>query len=212
MLKKIKVSGLTLVTAIAVFGLNSVYLYAEDHGGEIFYTKPATSVRFDHKSHIDMGMDCDSCHEGIFEYAKKVEGKPDFNMKGLYDGKYCGACHDGSTAFAVSTQCDACHTVLKNQIIFSKPAKAVIFDHKGHIDMGNSCDSCHEQIFPSTKKAEEQPDYVMKSLYEGKYCGACHDGKTAFASDTKCNSCHIGVKGYNRMYKVSSGEHKKGGH
>ncbi|WP_456432053.1 c(7)-type cytochrome triheme domain-containing protein [Thermosulfuriphilus sp.] len=39
----------------------------------------------------------------------------------------------------------------------------------------------------------------MKSLYEGKYCGACHNGEMAFAANTKCTTCHIGVRGYNRL-------------
>jgi hypothetical protein len=39
----------------------------------------------------------------------------------------------------------------------------------------------------------------MATLYEGGYCGACHDGSTAFASDTRCTTCHIGVRGHARL-------------
>lgn len=96
-------------------------------------------------------------------------------------------------------------------IIFTTPVKAVVFDHQYHLDMGMECDSCHEDIFEyATGTAEENGDFTMKSLYEGKYCGACHDGETAFASNTKCAVCHIGVKGYNKMHKVEGGE--EGGH
>ena len=52
-------------------------------------------------------------------------------------------------------------------IIFTKPVKSVVFEHKNHIDQGLECDSCH-------------------------------DGDMAFASNTRCTVCHIGVKGYNR--------------
>ncbi len=93
-------------------------------------------------------------------------------------------------------------------IIFTQPVKAVIFDHKIHIeDAGLDCDSCHDDVFEqATGTAEENGDFTMKSLYDGKYCGACHDGDTAFASNTKCAVCHIGVMGYNRIYKVGGQE------
>ena len=84
-------------------------------------------------------------------------------------------------------------------IIFVKPVKAVVFEHKNHIDQGLECDSCHDDIFEmEAGVAEENDDFTMAALYEGKYCGACHDGDMAFASNTRCTVCHIGVKGYNR--------------
>lgn len=85
-------------------------------------------------------------------------------------------------------------------IIFTKPVQAVIFDHTLHMEMGLDCESCHDDPFEMEAGiAEENDDFTMKSLYEGKYCGVCHDGDTAFASDTRCTACHIGVRGYQRM-------------
>lgn len=85
-------------------------------------------------------------------------------------------------------------------IIFTKPVQAVIFDHALHMEMGLDCESCHDDPFEMEAGiAEENDDFTMKSLYEGKYCGVCHDGDTAFASDTRCTACHIGVRGYQRM-------------
>ena len=84
-------------------------------------------------------------------------------------------------------------------IIFTKPVKAVVFEHKNHIDQGLECDSCHDELFEmETGAAEGNDDFTMAALYEGKYCGACHDGDMAFASNTRCTVCHIGVKGYNK--------------
>lgn len=86
-------------------------------------------------------------------------------------------------------------------IIFTKPVKAVMFEHKAHSGFG--CDDCHDKLFEQAKgTAEEKGDFTMKSLYAGKYCGACHNGETAFASNTKCAVCHIGVKGMNRLNKT----------
>lgn len=85
-------------------------------------------------------------------------------------------------------------------ILFTKPVKAVIFDHKVHTGQGLDCASCHDDVFPmETGASEAKEDFTMDSLYKGKYCGACHDGKTAFASNTRCSACHIGVKGHNRL-------------
>lgn len=85
-------------------------------------------------------------------------------------------------------------------IVFTKPVKAVIFEHKNHIAQGLDCDSCHSGLFEmATGTAEGNEDFTMESLYQGKYCGACHDGNTAFASNTRCTVCHIGVKGFNRL-------------
>jgi c(7)-type cytochrome triheme protein len=96
-------------------------------------------------------------------------------------------------------------------IVFTKPVKAVVFEHKFHIAQGLDCDSCHSGLFEmATGTAEGNDDFTMASLYKGKYCGACHDGKTAFASNTRCTVCHIGVKGFNkRNGKAPAGS---GGH
>ena len=101
-------------------------------------------------------------------------------------------------------------------IIYTKPLKAVLFSHEKHSDeaTGLDCDSCHDDIFAmEALESQENEDFTMESLYEGEYCGSCHDGETAFASDTQCASCHIGVKGYERSLKSEDkGEPGKSDH
>ncbi|MHB8057187.1 MAG: cytochrome c3 family protein [Desulfuromonadaceae bacterium] len=97
------------------------------------------------------------------------------------------------------------------EIIFEKPVKGVIFSHKAHVEVnGLSCDMCHNRLFEMGRVAQEKADFVMESLYQGKYCGACHNGTMAFASNTRCATCHIGVKGQKRL--SGEGNHKKTGH
>jgi c(7)-type cytochrome triheme protein len=88
-----------------------------------------------------------------------------------------------------------------NPIIWTKPVKGVVFSHKTHtLGAGLDCDSCHSGMFEmAAGTAEENEDFTMQSLYDGNYCGSCHDGSMAFASNTRCTSCHVGVKGYNRL-------------
>jgi c(7)-type cytochrome triheme protein len=86
-------------------------------------------------------------------------------------------------------------------IVWEKPVRSVVFDHKIHT-MGAEldCDSCHDDLFEmEAGVAEENEDFTMATLYEGGYCGSCHDGSTAFASNTRCTACHIGVRGQARL-------------
>ena len=193
--------------------------YDEDtYGPEapIVWDQP-TKVTFNHKVHtMDSGLSCDACHDELFTMeagAVLVGGK--MTMASMAEGKFCGSCHDGNTAFASNTQCASCHTDLneivpEDPIVWTKPVKAVEFYHKAHTtDFGLECEACHDDTFAMQKGAAEKAgDFTMQSLYDGKYCGKCHDGSTAFASDTRCNTCHIGVKGYNRMMG-NDGSHGK---
>ena len=85
-------------------------------------------------------------------------------------------------------------------IVFIKPVRAVIFEHKFHLGKKFNCRSCHPDLF--AKKAgvvEEKDDFTMESFNQGKYCGKCHDGTAAFSVNTKCNWCHIGVQGHKHL-------------
>jgi len=94
-------------------------------------------------------------------------------------------------------------------IVYDKPVRGVIFSHKTHVEKGLACDMCHNHLFKQqAKKAQENKDFVMESLYQGKYCGACHNGSLAFASNTRCATCHIGVKGEERSKSGSKAEKK----
>lgn len=90
-------------------------LAAETHGGEIFYTEPVSTVLFSHKLHVERKeLSCDLCHARNFEMqALKVQKRDDFTMKSLMEGKYCGACHNGTMAFASNTRCGDCHAGVK---------------------------------------------------------------------------------------------------
>ena len=96
----------------------------------------------------------------------------------------------------------------KDPIVWVKPVKSVVFEHKVHtMGAGLECDSCHDDLFEmEAGAAEEKEDFTMATLYEGGYCGSCHDGSTAFASNTRCTACHIGVRGHARLSGESSTE------
>lgn len=98
-------------------------------------------------------------------------------------------------------------------IIWENPVKGVVFNHKTHtMDAGLDCDSCHDDLFEmESGVVEEAEDFNMASLYDGSYCGACHDGSTSFASNTRCTSCHVGVRGVARL-AGGTAAHAEGSH
>ena len=175
---------------------------------------------FSHEVHVNgMGLGCTDCHDGIFQQAAgTAKAAGDFTMTAFGEGKYCGACHDGSTAFSVKepNNCARCHGEQPKSIVFEKPVKAVLFEHSRHTDeFGLGCADCHEGLFKmKLGSSEKEPDFNMEAIYQGKYCGACHDGATAFAADTRCTKCRIGVLGYDRLINPgkNKAEHGKGGH
>jgi len=173
---------------------------------------------FSHKSHVvTAGLSCDSCHPDLFDRKRgTARAKGDYNHRSFDAGMYCGACHDGQGAFKMTgpETCKTCHGSDMKQpdnIVFTVPVKAVIFGHKEHVDMGLDCASCHDKAFEMRKgAAEEHPEkFTMEALYAGKYCGVCHNGSDAFASNTRCATCHIGVKGLDRKFADAAPADKK---
>lgn len=106
---------------------------------------------------------------------------------------------------AISLADDALHG---GDIHYEQPVKGVLFSHAYHVEeMGFDCESCHDDLFVmESLAAQNDVNFNMQGLYDGLYCGACHDGETAFAANTRCASCHEGVKGHNRALGVPDSE------
>ncbi|HOD29109.1 MAG TPA: cytochrome c3 family protein [Syntrophales bacterium] len=81
-------------------------------------------------------------------------------------------------------------------ILYTQPLKSVLFSHGDHLQKGTSCSTCHSGLFDmEALRAQTRKDFNMAALYKGKYCGACHNGRKAFAADTQCARCHLGTRG-----------------
>ena len=64
-------------------------------------------MTFRHASHVDgSAPDCLSCHEDTYSFLGREEAPPAGQM---HDAKHCGACHDGTSAFAIDADCSPCH-------------------------------------------------------------------------------------------------------
>lgn len=66
---------------------------------------------------------------------------------------------------------------------FQKTKGKVVFNGKTHAKI--KCMDCH----PKPWKMKKGDKMTMADMKAGKKCGACHNGKKAFAI-TKCAKCH----------------------
>ncbi len=86
--------------------------------------------------------------------------------------------------------------MLINRTSEKNNVKPVAFSHWSH-RMHYTCRVCHLELeFNMKLNTTEITEYANK---EGKFCGACHDGKIAFGHrEENCNKCHNGNIGYGK--------------
>jgi c(7)-type cytochrome triheme protein len=65
----------------------------------------------------------------------------------------------------------------------------VKFKGSEHAEKGYKCDACHPSLFQNKYGSAKM---TMTALNNGQFCGACHNGKTAFGTNEprKCHKCH----------------------
>lgn len=144
-------------------------------------TKTVGKVAFSHNFHFKRGLQCNACHPKIF---KQKNNSNHVSMKEMEKGKSCGACHNGKKAFSVTGNCTTCHA---GDILFKvEDPGNVVFPHSVHIET-YGCDECHPDLFKAKRGADHM---TMEDMENGEFCGACHDGSTAFSVADDCESCH----------------------
>ena len=172
---------LTLLIPAALI-VTTVFVHAMDLKDITYTTRDAGKVVFSHKSHLGKktrttsNLSCKTCHEGNKSNTRH------YTMAEMEKGKSCGACHNGTMAFALS-KCTQCHKV-KDITYKVKETGPLVFSHSRHLRT-MQCNSCHSKIF----KAGPNPKSTMAQMEKGKSCGACHNGKGAFKVG-ECVKCH----------------------
>jgi len=167
---------LALTAAVLAAGTPAGALVLKD---AVFTTKNAGKVVFSHQKHLGkkgIGNNCKACHNVNMQ--KNVH----YTMKEMEQGKSCGLCHTGQKAFPLS-ECSRCHPV-KEVKIAGKETGPVLFSHSVHTAK-NDCTVCHNKLF----KTGPSPHVGMDAMEKGRSCGACHNGKKAFAVK-ECSKCH----------------------
>lgn len=74
------------------------------------------------------------------------------------------------------------------EVVFQpKDADKAVFSHEAHVAGAKlGCKECHPRLYLDVAKSKRA---TMKQMEMGKSCGACHEGKRAFALDD-CSKCH----------------------
>ena len=148
-----------------------------------FKSKGVTNATFSHDFHLQ-AYQCKSCHTKLFPYQAGVKRATIAEMD---KGKSCGACHNGKEAFAAMGDCNKCHKGFKpGNVLFKNEGGEVKFSHDFHTE-AYKCADCHTKVFPYKAGAKKA---TMADMEEGKSCGACHNGKDAFAASGDCIKCH----------------------
>lgn len=97
-----------LLSVLMVFICVSVALAVPANKTLTFDKAKMGAVTFSGKIHKEAGFKCKDCHNKEL-FPKMKQGTVTITMKEIYAGKFCGKCHDGSTAFAAKKSCKSCH-------------------------------------------------------------------------------------------------------
>lgn len=168
-------------TGLALILLMAHPAFAVHIPNATFTAKELGTVVFDHNFHIRqkrVGHNCTACHDAIFDMRRRIA----FTMADMAEGKSCGTCHDGRSAFGLRN-CAACHAV--GAVVFrSGKTGRVTFGHRRHARR-TPCTTCHAKLYVAGGNTR----VGMARMKRGRSCGACHDGRTAFAVG-RCVGCH----------------------
>ena len=80
--------------------------------------------------------------------------------------------------------------VLNKNLVFKTPKGDVVFSHVYHVKVKHQhCFYCHPKLFKRKFGADH---FTMQDIWQGKYCGACHNGVKAFSAKNpaNCTRCH----------------------
>lgn len=148
---------------------------------EITYqVKETGPTRFSHNTHLAVA-ECKACHPQ--PYAPNQKNRR-VGMTAMAQGKSCGMCHNAKQAFSVK-ECSKCHPV--RELTFAEKSSGdVLFSHAFHTGL-YSCTDCHSSLYKTVRSTAK---ISMTEMEQGKSCGQCHDGKSAFSVAEKCEVCH----------------------
>lgn len=151
----------------------------------VYQVKETGPTPFSHTKHLAKVKDCSVCHTKLYKTGKN----PTVSMAEMEKGKSCGFCHNNKKAFGVD-KCSKCHKSPELSYT-TPPVPKATFSHAFHTQ-AYSCKDCHTTIVKPDMKKNKRAS--MAAMEKGQSCGACHNGKTAFAVTGDCAKCHTGFK------------------
>jgi hypothetical protein len=148
-----------------------------------FYAvKHPDSMIFSHKVHIEMDVECLTCHDGI------ENSENDLNSH-LPSMGICEECHEEVND---TDSCSMCHPDLAiNPESLHKRYTNLIFSHNVHIEMDVECILCHPYAQSSTVSSEIL--IPVNPFQNNEHTGLCADCHEAESSDD-CATCHSDIE------------------
>ena len=156
-------------------------------GYPLALANPQREIIFSHKKHLESGLSCEKCHEGVEKAEKMTE-------KHFPDMWACMDCHDGKKQ---TTECSACHTESES-VMKDYHGKSWTHGHKFEATRqpercslchksDESCEECHlgDNLGQLTHSLNYEFDHSLDARGKEKDCSACHD------EDSFCAPCHI---------------------
>jgi hypothetical protein len=136
---------------------------------------PVQPIAFNHRRHLENGMECASCHTGV------TEG-PD---AGIPSVTFCMACHQEVATNNPEIKKLADYAAKEQDIPWKPvywfyPSEHVRFWHAPHIRAGVDCKECHGDM-------TQQTVAVRSKTLNMNFCISCHRAKGASAD---CTTCH----------------------
>ena len=165
--KGVRVLWLILVVAAIAYGLHRVVLPKSQEVRQ--------PIRFNHRKHIEGGMECTGCHQSAKE--QMTAGMPNTAL--------CMVCHEASVTQSPEARMVREYAQRGEEIPWRRLAKLpehVYFSHRRHAGLERlDCSRCHESI----ARSGEPPSRPIQFSMAG--CLACHEAKKAA---TDCLACH----------------------
>ena len=158
------------VLGVVALVVGSFYLF--NSKGEAYNN--SSQIAFNHKAHMDIGVECQTCHWYYEEYP--VAGLPKLET--------CMDCHEEP----ITTHPEA----EKIKRYYQKGQKPnwtriykvpdhVVFSHKRHVKLGGlDCQDCHGEVAQMVKLTK-----VIDPSMDN--CIVCHENRQA---ETDCMACH----------------------
>jgi hypothetical protein len=171
---------LALGTVLAVLLTAAVGLAVEGSRSSVVYPEATIPLKFSHKKHLSMGLQCALCHAAI-DRSTEPMGAP------LPGHGTCKTCHqmdapEPAELYPPAT-CETCHlgyTAGAEPAPVVIPAAELVFSHETHLRAGVNCADCH--------KAMETVDLATREqLPRMRDCVDCHKERRA---PTECHTCH----------------------
>jgi hypothetical protein len=135
---------------------------------------PEQPVPYSHKTHLALGLPCETCHTNAESDA----------LMGFPENSTCMACHNtvatDQSAIIHLTELSATGQPIPWERVY-RVLDGITWAHQPHVDAGVQCGACHGDVSQLTSMS------MTTSVTSMASCISCHETR---AADTACVTCH----------------------